>query len=137
MLEEGKDPKVGLVEAKVELYNGDLRFAGFAGSMIRNEVFRELGLFDHHFIIGGDNDFWVKFYWNGKFQVRYCKTTDIFHYCGGTINRGCMKEQSKILHQAYREDMMRLKYSDKFLTMTVCKMNNKRMDEEFKMGWRK
>lgn len=136
MISYGKDPKVGLVEARVQLYNGDWRFAGFAANMIRNEVFREIGRFDHHFLIGGDNDFWVRFWWNGKFKIAYCPETDIYHFCGGTITRGCLKEQAAALDTCYRNELLRTKYTDNFLNKTLWTLNAKRLDAEKKMGWR-
>jgi len=136
MLKCGEDSKVGLVEARVELWDGKLRFAGFAGCMIRNEVFREIGLFDHHFLIGGDNDFWARFYWDGRWQIKYCPDTDIYHYCGGTITRGCMAKQSKELDTAYRKEMMELKYTEKFRDSTLWALNKKRWNAEKEMGWR-
>lgn len=131
-----KAPTIGLIEARVQLYNGDWRFAGFAANMIRHEVFQEIGLFDHHFLIGGDNDFWTRFWWYGKFKIAYCPDTDIFHYCGGTITRGCLKEQASALDTCYRNELLRKKYTDKFLDMTLWTLNAKRLEAEKKMGWR-
>jgi GT2 family glycosyltransferase len=126
----------GIVEMRVQLYNNDWRLGGFAACMVKREVFKEIGLFDEHFLIGGDNEFWAKYMHNGKWKFKYCVDTDIYHYCGGTITRGCLKDKAQELHQKYRIDLLEYIHTRKFLENTQWKYNKLRFYHEQKLGWR-
>lgn len=136
LLSTAEEKLAGIIEAKVELYDRSIQFAGFAACMIKREVFDEIGRFDPNFLIGGDNDFWARFIWCGKWAIRFCDLTNIYHYCGGTIVRGVLKDQAKELHQKYRIDLLEKKYTKKFLRDTQWKLNNLRFYHEQKRGWR-
>ncbi len=125
---------VGMVEARVKLWDNSYRFAGFACCMIRRVVFREIGLFDSKFLIGGDLDFWARYMWNGKFGVDYAEDTDIYHSCGGTLHWGALKEQEVFLDKKFRKDMMEYKYNPVFLKNTVVEMNRMRYRFEKERG---
>jgi GT2 family glycosyltransferase len=130
------DRKVGIVEAKVQLWDESYRFAGFACCMIRKKVFREIGLFDKHFLIGGDLEFWARFMWNGKYKIEFCDDTDIFHSCGATLTHGALKDKREELDTKYRKELLAHIYTTQFLKNTLAKINHRRVDEETKRGWR-
>ena len=129
------DSTIGVIEARVKIHNGTYMFGGFASCLIRKKVFKDIGLFDKHFMIGGDQDFWVKFGWFGDWKICFCDDTDIIHHCGKTINREGGDSNKNPDHKFYREEMMRYKYSDKFLADTLGKITQQRVDEQNKRGW--
>lgn len=130
------DKESGMVEARVKIWNDSYRFAGFAACMIRRKVFQELGMFDHHFKIGGDIIFWARFGWLGKWKTYFCDDTDIIHHCGRTINRaGVDQTKDSPEHQHYRVDLPRYIYSEKFLADTVGVLSRQRHEEEVQRGW--
>lgn len=135
LYELAQDKAVGLVEAKVKIWNGCFKFAGFASCLIKREVFQRIGLFDHHFLIGGDQDFWVRYMWSGFWRVHFCDETEIFHHCGRTIYHGCMKEDREANHKFYRQDMIEAIYSPRMTRETVGKLDKLRECEELKRGW--
>lgn len=136
MLKNTDNRITGVVEARVKLWNGTYRFGGFAACMIRREVFRTIGLFDRHFLIGGDQDFWVKFAWASEMEIEFEDDTDILHHCGRTINRDRKnQEEESQEHKFYRQQLPRYIYMPQFLDETVGNIDRLRQDEERKRGW--
>lgn len=138
------DPRTGMIEARVKLWDGTWRFAGFAACMIRKRVFREIGLFDGRFLIGGDLDFWTRFGWNGKWQIAYADDTDIFHFCGATLYKGerqgqmingALGDQREELNNRYRKELLRAKHSEQAIREYLIPMNKQRTIEEKARGW--
>jgi len=137
ILEAARDEKVGYVEARVQTWDGKYRFGGFASCLVKRAVFWDIGLFDRHFLIGGDNIFWVKFAWLDKWKIAWCDETDIFHYCGKTIVSGELKDGADgKTGKFYREELLRSIYTEYFLGRTVAKLNQRRYVEEQKRRWR-
>jgi len=129
------DSKVGVIEARVKIWDDSYMFGGFASCMIRRKVFEDIGLFDKHFMIGGDLDFWARFAWFGDWRIAWCDDTDITHYCGRTINRE-RKEASEIPeHKYFREELPSYIYGNKFLYDTLGKITRDREVEQKKRGW--
>jgi GT2 family glycosyltransferase len=136
MLDMMREKDSGIIEMRVQLWDGNWRLGGFAACMVKREVFQDIGLFDSKFLIGADNQFWAKYMWNGKWKYKYCKETDIYHYCGGTITRGCLKNKAQELHQKYRIEMLEYIYTKEFLRDTQWKYNSLRHYHEIQEGYR-
>jgi len=130
------DKNVGIVEAKVQIHDQSYQFAGFACCMIKRKVFREIGLFDGRFLIGGDLDYWMRFAWYGHFKIEYADDTDIYHSCGGTLTSGALKDRREELDKKYRKELLSYKYSSLMLSQYLVPLNRQRYDEEMKRGWR-
>ena len=139
------DSNVGIVEARVKLWDGTWRFAGFAACMIRKRVFREIGLFDGKFLIGGDLDFWTRFAWNGNWQIAFADDTDIFHFCGATLFKGerqgqmingALGHRREELDEKYRKKLLRDKHAEHAIVDYLMPINRKREEEEIARGWR-
>ena len=129
------DSTAGVVEARVKIWNGKYMFGGFASCLIRKAVFKDIGIFDKHFLIGGDQDFWVRFGWFADWKIYFCDDTDIIHHCGKTINREGKEAKDIPEHKFYREDLMRYKYPEKFQADTLGKITRMRLEEQKKRGW--
>jgi len=129
------DPRIGIVEARVTLWDNTIRFAGFAACMIRKRVFREIGLFDGRFLIGGDLDFWIRFVWNGKWHTAYADDTDIYHACGATLTHGVLGNRREELDTKYRKELLRFKHTERVIQQYLVPFNEARAQQERARGW--
>lgn len=129
------DPQAGVIESRVKIHDGSYMFGGFASCMIRKQVIKDIGLFDHHYLIGGDIDFWTRFKWNGKWRIYWCDDTDIVHHCGRTINRDRKPAEEIPEHVQFRQKLTQYKYTPQFLNDTVGVIDRLRIEEMKKRGW--
>lgn len=110
------DNRIGLIECGVETKGNGRRFAGLSFCMIRRKCIEEIGLFDSHFYINEQLDWWVRLEWS-KWKTAYCYDTDILHHGSKTIE-GCLKNKLPGLIDESNK-LLQLKYTKAFLDQTL------------------
>ncbi len=82
--------RVGQVEAKVKIHDGTCQYGGTVFLLLSRDMLSEIGLFSTEFFQAEDEDFRVRIHAAG-WTTAYCKTTNIFHRGGGTL-QGVLKD---------------------------------------------
>jgi len=108
------DENVGFINVAVTMKDWDSGVKMYAGSsfaVIRRKCIYEVGMFDPKFIIGEDDDWFVRYAWS-DWETEFCHDTNILHYqwvtTHGVLGEDRWKElfdnQWKILKNKYKEE---------------------------------
>lgn len=111
------DRRIGFVESRV-LKGPDFSqpsFGGLAFCLVRRTCFEEVGLFDRTFKRNPDEEWLVRLEWS-RWAVGYCPDTI------ATVHASLDNEKSNSL--------LRMKYSEDFLDMTLKKYLERRLEKE-------
>lgn len=107
---------IGKVEAKVEIHDGSKQFGGTVFQLTKREVFDTIGGYDENFFSGEDEDWRIRFQAAG-FKTAYCKTTNIFHRGGGTLEMVLQDAANGSPIRRKGEQMFKEKYTEYYFNL--------------------
>jgi len=114
------DRKTGFINVAVTMnvWNSGIKmFAGSSFLVVRRECMYEVGMFDPKFIIGEDDDWFIRYIWT-DWRTEYCPDTNILHHQYVTTHGVFGEEKWKELF-AKQWEMLKTKYQEEHIKNTL------------------